>query len=233
MGDNENSPAMAPAEAARPGMLRRALQWYWGQRDSAERGEPVKRTLVALVLLALGVGGSEAYGYVRDKFRDPDAYLVQMKQDQDAAFKKLQGSLDALGSSVEGNGRQALSQVRSAVSEMKSANAGLMAQLALAKQENLRLSQVAGQQAGVSGGYDIILSENTGLALDGSSVLGVQGVQRNGAWVRMSTAGADDQRNFLESGESLVYRNAAGRECKISLLSVSGGESASFKTSCV
>ena len=61
MGDNENSPAMAPAAAARPGMLRRALQWYWGQRDSAERGEPVKRTLVALVLLALGVGGSEAY----------------------------------------------------------------------------------------------------------------------------------------------------------------------------
>ena len=233
MADSENSPAVAPAEAARPGMLRRGLQWYWGQRDSAERGEPVKRTLVALLLLALGVGGSEAYGYVRDKFRDPDAYLVQMKQDQDAAFKKLQGSLDALGSSVEGNGRQALSQVRSAVSEMKSANAGLMAQLALAKQENVRLSQVAGQQAGVSGGYDIILSENTGLALDGSSVLGVQGVQRNGAWVRMSTAGADDQRNFLESGESLVYRNAAGRECKISLLSVSGGESASFKTSCV
>ena len=183
-------------------------------------------------LIAVGFSAA-CYGYVRDKFRDPDAYLVQMKQDQDAAFKKLQGSLDALGSSVEGNGRQALSQVRSAVSEMKSANAGLMAQLALAKQENVRLSQVAGQQAGVSGGYDIILSENTGLALDGSSVLGVQGVQRNGAWVRMSTAGADDQRNFLESGESLVYRNAAGRECKISLLSVSGGESASFKTSCV
>ena len=107
MADSENSPAVAPAEAARPGKLRRALQWYWGQRDSAERGEPVKRTLVALVLLALGVGGSEAYGYVRDKFRDPDAYLVQMKQDQDAAFKKLQGSLDALGSSVEGNGRAA------------------------------------------------------------------------------------------------------------------------------
>lgn len=232
MADNENSPALAPAAAARPGMLRRALQWYWGQRDSAEHGEPVKRTLVALVLLALGVGGSEAYGYVRDKFRDPDAYLVQMKQEQDAAFKKLQGSLDALGSSVEGNGRQALSQVRSAVSEMKSANAGLMAQLALAKQENVRLSQVAGQQAGVSGGYDIILSQNTGLALDASSVLGVRGVSSGGAYVTVSAAGAGDQRKFLQSGESITYRGAAGRECRISLLSVSGGESASFKTSC-
>lgn len=234
MTDNREHTNGVPAEreVTRQGVLRRALQWYWGQRDSVEQGEPVKRTLVAAALLALGVAGSEAYGYVRDQFRDPDAYLVQMKQDQDAAFKKLQGSLDALGSSVEGNGRQALSQVRSAVSEMKSANAGLMAQLALAKQENVRLSQVAGQQAGVSGGYDIILSENTGLALDASSVLGVQSVSSNGARVSVSAAGAGDQRKFLESGESITYRSAAGRECRVSLLSVSGGESASFKTSC-
>ena len=85
----------------------------------------------------------------------------------------------------------------------------------------------------VGANAELVSDNDFGGALDGSSVLGVQGVQRNGAWVRMSTAVADDQRNFLESGESLVYRNAAGRECKISLLSVSGGESASFKTSCV
>ena len=65
MGDNENSPAMAPAAAARPGMLRRALQWDWGQRDSAERGEPVKRVLFALVLLALLLRRQPAGGGLR------------------------------------------------------------------------------------------------------------------------------------------------------------------------
>lgn len=232
MVEDKGNASGQPEAAAKPGILRRALHWYWGERDSAQKGEPVKRTAVALVLLALGVAGSEAYGYVRDKFRDPDAYLVTMKQEQDAAFAKLQDSLSALGNAVEGSGREALAEVKGAVGEMKSANAGLMAQLALAKQENARLSQVAGRQAGVSGGYDIILSENTGLALDASSVFGVQRVDRGGAWVRMSAAGEADQRKYLESGESLAYRNAAGDTCKVSLLSVSGGESASFKTSC-
>lgn len=233
-GINNNEIQGAPGQqvTAKSGRLRRFLQWYWGQRDSADKGEPGKRTVVALVLLGLGVAGSEAYGYVRDKFRDPDAYLVTMKQEQDAAFARLQDSLSELGSAVEGSGREALAEVKGAVSEMKSANTGLMAQLALAKQENVRLSRVAGQQAGVSGGYDLILSENTGLALDASSVLGVQRVHSGGVWVRLSAGGQEDQRKHLEAGESLAYRSEAGRECRVSLLSISG-ESASFKRSCV
>ena len=35
------------------------------------------------MLLAIGVLASEAYGYVRDTFREPDAYLVQIKEGQD------------------------------------------------------------------------------------------------------------------------------------------------------
>lgn len=232
MSDDANNVSAQPEVPTRPGVLRRALRWYWGQHDIAQKGEPVKRTIVALILLTLGVAGSEAYGYVRDKFRDPDDYLVSMKQEQDAAFAKLQNSLNALGNAVEGNGREALAEVKGAVSEMKSANAGLLAQLEMAKQENARLAKVAGQQAGVSGGYDIILSENTGLALDVSSVLGVGHVNNSGASVRLSTASEDDKRKFLESGESITYRSAAGGNCKVSLLSVSGGKSASFKTSC-
>ena len=216
---------------AKTGMIKRALGWYWGQRDGAEKGEPVKRTIVALLLLTVGVAGTEAYGYVRDKFRDPDAYLVSMKKDQDVAFKRLQDSLNALGSSVEGDGRAALAEVKGAVGEMKSINTGLLAQLSMAKRENERLSQVAGQQAGISGGYDVILSKNTGVALDDSSVLGVQWIDSSNAYVSVSAAG-DDQRRYLSSGESIAYQNARKQSCKVVLLSISAGSSASFKTSC-
>lgn len=231
MGENSGERESAAAAAPKQGMIRRALGWYWGQRDSAEKGEPVKRTVVAVILLVLGVAGSEAYGNLRDRFRDPDAYLVKMKQDQDAAFKKLQDSLGALGHSVDGSGREALAEVKSVVSEVKDANSGLIAQLELAKQENQRLSQVAGKQAGVAGGYDFILSPNTGLALDASSVLGVQNIDSRGAWVTVSSKDAD-QRKYLRSGESIDYRSEQGRNCKASLLSVSGSKSVSFKTSC-
>jgi len=220
------------AATPKQGMFRRALGWYWGQRDSAEKGEPVKRTLVAVVLLVLGVAASEAYGSLRDRFRDPDAYLVKMKQDQDAAFRQLQDSLGALAGSVDGEGREALAAVKSAVDEMKSTNVGLIAQLELAKQENQRLSQVAGRQAGVSGGYDLILSPSTGMALDESSVLGLDRISNGGAWVNLSSRDSDGQHKYLDSGESVAYRNALGQSCKVSLLSLSGNKSASFKTSC-
>jgi len=221
----------APGKA-KTGLIRRTLGWYWGQRDSAEKGEPVKRSLVAILLLILGVAGSEAYGYVRDKFRDPDAYLVKMKQDQDAAFARLQDGLSTLGKSVDGNGRDALAEVKNAVGEMKSANTGLLDQLELAKQENMRLSQVSGRQAGVSGGYDFILSPNSGLALDPASVLGVQRIANDGAWVSMSSPQMDDKRAFLKSGQSIAYQTASKQACRVTLLSILGGKSASFKKSC-
>ncbi|MEO5963686.1 MAG: hypothetical protein ABIO75_05505 [Thermomonas sp.] len=232
--DNTNKPMPATGDTApqKRGMFRRLLGWYWVQHDGASKGEPVKRTMAAVLLLALGVAGSEAYGYVRDKFREPDAYLVTMKQDQDAAFKKLQDSLSSLGSAVEDSGRDALADVRDAVGEMRSANQGLLAQLALAKQENTRLSLVAGQQAGVTGGYDVILSEHTGLALDATSVLGVQSIQSNGAWTRVSAKDLNEPEKFLESGEAIAYKDASGRSCRVVLLSVSASQSASFKTSC-
>jgi hypothetical protein len=235
MESRENDKAVAVEKGdppARQGMVRRALGWYWGQRDSASKGEPVKRTLVALALLAIGVAGSEAYGHVRDRFRAPDAYLVRMKQDQDAAFRKLQDSLGALGSSVDGGGRAALAEVKGAVGEMKAMNAGLFAQLALARQENQRLSQVAGRQAGVQGGYDVILSENTGMALDAASVLGVQTIHSNSAQVSVSAGGQDDQTKWLKSGDSIAYQGKDGQSCRVILLSIGSSSSASFKTSC-
>ena len=229
--ENQNTSESDGKVRQKKGMFRRLLGWYWAQHDGKSGGEPVKRTLAAFILLAIGVAGSEAYGYVRDTFRDPDAYLVQMKQDQDTAFKQLQDSLQTLSSSLDGEGRQALKDVRGAVGEMKAANTGLLAQLDLAKEENIRLSQVAGRQAGVSGGYDFILSEHTGLALDAASVIGVNSISY-GANVRVSAAGVTDQSEFMEAGESIAYKNAQGRECRVILLSVVEDRSASFKNSC-
>ena len=207
------------------------LGWYWGQRDSADKGEPVKRTLAAFVLLAIGVLASEAYGYVRDTFREPDAYLVQIKEGQDRAFKDLQESLRALSGSVEGSGSEALAEVRDAVSAIKSANSGLIEQLSLAKEENKRLSAMAIQQAGVTGGYDILLTEDTGVALDARSALGLENINGGNATVNLSAA--ESTRARLASGEAIAYQDADGRACRVTLLSISGnGKSASFSKSC-
>lgn len=218
---------------ARQGVMRRFLGWFWGQRDSAEKGEPVKRTAMALVLLALGVLGSEAYQWTRGQMTGPDEYLVKLQESQDRAFEELKGSLNSLGGSLDGSQREALSQVRGAVEEIKAANTGLVQQLALARQENDRLSRVALQQAGVAGGYDFILTEHTSMPVDEASVVGVTRISANGAQVNVSSReGAG--RDFLSSGESLVYRNATGKDCKVTLLSIGGnGRSASFANSCV
>ncbi len=233
-GAGHTGNAVTPAQAPQRGRLRRWLGWYWGQRDSAEEGEPVKRTLVAVVLLAVGILGNEAYGQLTEGLRDPDAYLVQMKEEQDIAFKQLNDSLGKLGGAVDSSGREALAEVRGAVSEIRAANTGLMAQLSLAKDENQRLSQVAGRQSGVSGGYDVILSENTGVALDSSSVLGVQGISSGGARVALSARGSKDTSRYIQSGESIAYQSATGRDCKVTLLSIGGGgRSASFANACI
>jgi len=231
MSGNIETTKPEAAAPARRGLVRRALAWYWGQRDAAEKGEPVKRTLVAVVLLVVGVLGSEAYGALRDRFRDPDEFLVQMKQDQATAFAKLEARLGELGRSVDGQGRDALAEVRSAVGAMKDANAGLIAQLELARLENQRLAELASKTSGVAGGYDFILAANSALALDEASVVGVQNVDNRGAWVQVS-AKDGNRRDYLRSGESIAFNDARGQGCRVSLLSVSSGRSAAFKRSC-
>lgn len=211
----------------------RLLGWYWGKRDSAnEKGEPLTRTLIALVLVAVGILGSEAYQWTRGKVVGPDEYLVKLKEDQDKSFKTLQDSLGALGRSVDAGGRDAFAQVKGAVTEIKAANTGLLSQLALAKAENERLSRVGGTQAGAVGGYDLILGENTGMALGANAELGVQNIMSYGANVALTAAGSDGKRQLLRSGETIAYQGSAGRNCNLTLLSIGGGESASFRNRC-
>lgn len=206
---------------------------FWNMKDRAdEKGKLVPRTLSALLLVVLGVAGSEAYGWARAKATGSDDFLVKLKEDQDKSFKTLQDSLGALGASVDSSGRDALAQVKGAVSEIKSANTGLLSQLALAKAENERLSKVGGTQAGAVGGYDLILSENTGMPLGADAALGLQSVSNSTAYVALTAEGSDGKRRALRSGESIAYVGTAGRNCDLTLLSISGGQSASFRNRC-
>ncbi len=229
----QNSSTHNEQKTVRTNPVTRVLGWYWGKRDSAnEKGEPFTRTLIALVLVVVGVLGSEFYQWARGEFVGPDEYLVKIKEEQDKSFKTLQDSLGALGRSVDASGRDALDQVNGAVSEIKSANTGLLAQLTLAKAENERLSRVGGSQAGAMGGYDLILSENTGMPLGPDAELGVQNILKYGANVALTAAGSDGKRQLLRSGESIAYQGSAGRSCNLTLLSIGGGESASFRNRC-
>lgn len=219
------TPAAVDGAAAvnRPNMALRFLHWYWGKREEGEKGNPVTRTLIAFVLVALGVAGSEAYQWGRGKLVGPDEYLVGIKEQQEVSFQKLQASLDSLTS---GNS-DAVSQVRGAVDEIRSLNSSLVARLQLANAENERVARVVG----VPGGLDMILTPNTGMALDPQSEVGVQRISDAGATVSVTAGGAFD-RQFLRTGEAIGYTGADGRDCRVILRSVDPRSAVSLANRC-
>ena len=222
-----------PASADRISFWRHPIAWFWKTQDSTSKAAPVMRTLWALVLLVGGFVVNEAYGYIRGKFVGPDQYLKELSDKQDRSFQELKDGVGWLSSVVDGQDREVLRQVEAASRDIRNVNAGLLQQLALARGENKRLSQVAGQQAGVRGGYDFMLTENTGLVIEPGVVLGLQDLYTSYAIVNLTGASETDGRKRLSSGESIAYRNAAGASCRITLLSISGDNgAASFSNSC-
>ncbi|MGY0611248.1 hypothetical protein [Luteimonas sp. A501] len=212
----------------RPNLLVRFLHWYWGKREEGEKGNPIARTLIALVLIAAGVAGSEFYQWARGQLVGPDEFLVDIKEQQETSFDKLQKSLDALTSSVEGGNRNAMSEVRGAVSEIRGLSSSLIAQLELANSENQRLSQVVG----VPGGLDIILTAHTGMPLDSHSEVAVQNIQPYGAMVAVTPREGPTEREFLQSGESIAYAGADGRSCRVILRSIEQDRAVSLANRC-
>jgi len=215
-----------------PRWYRQPIAWFWHKQDSSSRGNGWARSIWAVFLLLGGFAINEGYAYVRSSFVDPDAYLKKIEAKQDASFQALQDSLGRLSGSMNGTDRAVVREVQAAAGEIKNANRGLMQQLALAKRENERLAKLAGQQVGVQGGYDFILSGNTGLALDEGVVLGVTGVGTNVVYANLSTPEAPNRAARLRSGQSLAYRSANGRNCSVTVLSIQQGASASFSTHC-
>lgn len=209
-------------------VLVRFIYWYWGKSDGAKRGDPVSRTLFALLLVLIGVGASELYQWTRNVLLGPDDYLVQIKADQEKSFDKLQQSLKELNSSLSNNNRDAISQVRGAVQEIRHLNEGLVARLALAQSENARMARTVR----VPGGLQFVMSENSGVALDSQSYFGVSNISNRSADVRVSAKEGGGADVYMHSGEFISYTGANGTTCRLVLLSIESNSAASFANTC-
>src|SRR3546814_5085071 len=158
MGTEEkiNDSAGKPAADSKPGWMTRQLGGFYRWRDVIKE-HPLKGTGLAVAIFVLGVLGNEAIGRVMDKFRDPDQFLVQMKDDQQQNFEALKTSLSELRGSLDSNGNAALQQVASAAEALQNTNVRLVEELALAKRENDTLRQAVRNSTGMEGGLHFIV----------------------------------------------------------------------------
>ena len=228
MQQDANDVGAAPHASRRPNFFVRCLHWYWGKRDEGERGNPVSRSIIAVALVVVGVLGAEAYQYGRGLLVPVDPALEDIKQQQTESFDRLQKSLDNLTASVDGGNRDAVSQVKGAVDDIRRLNNGLMARLSLANAENARMAQVVG----VPGGLDLILTSNAGMPLDDQSEVGVQRISSNGATVSVVSKEGQSGGRFLRSGESIAYIGGDGRSCRVTLRSVDSENAVSLSNRC-
>src|SRR3546814_13095042 len=118
--------------------LTRQLGGGYAWRDAIKE-HPLKGTGLAVAIFVRGVLGNEAIGRVMEKFRDPDQFLVQMKDEQKQNFEALKTSLSELRGSLDSNGNAALQQVASAAEALQNTNVRLVAEFALATRENATL----------------------------------------------------------------------------------------------
>ena len=228
--DQASSEPKASGKAAQPrqNFITRFLDKYWRARDNESKMGPIPRTGLALLLVVAGVAISEAYQWGKSAMLGPDEYLVQIKEEQDKSFARLQDSLNSLGSSIGGDNRGALSELKGAVAEIKQINNSLISRLSLAKSENERLAKVVG----VPGGLDLVLSSDTGLPLDAMSHVGVQRIASNGAYVSVASKDGSTTPAFLRSGESIAFTGASGRSCRVTLVSVDPRSAVSLASRC-
>src|SRR3546814_15226546 len=119
---------------SRPGWLTRQLGDFKEWRKVIE-AHPLKGAVLAIVLLVLGILGNEAVDRVMQNFREPDEFLVQMKDEQKQNFEALNATLSDLKGTPDADGRSALSGVASAADALQNTNARLTKEFPLAKRE--------------------------------------------------------------------------------------------------
>ncbi|CAN5311432.1 hypothetical protein BH11PSE14_BH11PSE14_03870 [soil metagenome] len=229
--DGGNVPEDAQAKF---GWTRRQLVKFFDYRESHKKHPFLALTLAAFVLL-VGFIANDVYIRAKGMIWKGTDHLAELAKEQKQAFAELKNQLGQLSSSINADDRAAFRSVRNAVDAMENTNVGLIQQLVLAKQENETLRKVSQQTAGVSGGYDFILTEGSGIRLDATTVLGVNRVSPTWATVNLTSASAAEPvRKDLQNGESLAYRSASGKACKVSLLSTNSADvgSASFAIGC-
>src|SRR3546814_14323084 len=110
----------------------------------------MKGAVLAIVLLVLGILGNEAVDRVMQNFREPDEFLVQMKDEQKQNFEALNASLSELKGTLDADGRSPLSGVASATEALKNTNARLIEDSALANRENYNLRKAVSNPTGLN-----------------------------------------------------------------------------------
>lgn len=232
-GFTEVSSGPEPGQA-KPGWIRSRLMRFYEYRQSHKEHPFLAMTLAGLVLL-VGFVSNDAYTSLKGLIWKKTDHLTELAEEQRKAFADLRADLGQISSSISEGDRAAFRSVRSAVEAIENTNAGLIQQLVLAKQENETLRKASQQAVGVSGGYDFILAERSGVRLDATTVLGVTNVAGGYVGVNLTSAKSEKSvRESLQSGESIAYSSASGQACKVSLLSVNNADigTASFAIGC-
>ncbi|WP_417474789.1 hypothetical protein [Luteimonas mephitis] len=231
-GTAATTQAATPEQA--PGWLTRQLGDFRTWRTTIT-AHPLKGAVFAIVLFVLGVLGNEAADRVMQNFREPDDFLVQMKDEQKQNFDALRNSLSELKGSLDGSGNAALRNVASAAEALKNTNARLIEEFALAKRENDTLRQAVRDATGMEGGSDFIVGENGSWQIDPETSIGLDGVAASYVAINLTSRDSDTSvRKTLNPGEAIAYTSASGQACKIALHTINNARpgSASFSRIC-
>ena len=212
--------------------IEETLRGLYAWRDSLKQ-HPVWGTLLAIGILIGGVA-SEAYGYLKSKWSGPDEFLAQMAESHAREFEALKTSLGNLERALPPGEKETLKNIQDSIRTLERTNQSLLQQLATAKREIASLSELAAQRTGITGGYDFSLAPGEGIRLDATTSFGLTTIYNNARWVSVNLTSRDQERAKqadLQSGQSLPYKDNAGRRCKVAVQTITGG-SATFAIVC-
>jgi len=185
--------------------------------------------------MVLGFFSNIAYDYTKSMIIPTDQYLIKIRDEQSKQYEDLKNGLSDLKSSIDSSAsRSAFKSVDQYSKKLVESNKNLLSQLELAKQENATLSQAAKKNGKVTGGYDFILNKGSGMQIDESTAIGVETIYPN-SWARVNitASSVENGKNklSLSSGESIAYKNANGKSCKVTALTVAR-DAVSFGSHC-
>ncbi len=198
----------------------------WIRGLHASRRAKWSLNIAFIVLVALAAWGlAGLYNSWNPRAAAVDQRFVDRQALQRETLRRVRSDLQAVRRALPPAGRADLRRLQDSIRALERHSGGLVQQLALAKRENDALRRRIERGGGPAGGYDFTVAEDAGLRLDDSTVLGVAGVGRDGVRVNLTTAGDNGARGrHLASGQSISYRDADGRACKVSLLGTRVGD---------
>ena len=214
-----------------PGALKAPVGFFRRNRNNFF----LMATMLVVGFLLNAFAGDLYARYVSPWKDSDDDFIGQLAAEQKQQFAALNASLADIRGSLPSEGRDAFNALQRSLANVERDSAGLVQQLDLAQREIQQLRTVAVGRGGLGSGYDFTLATDTSMDLAPGAVLGLTRVLNGGVRVNLTSGGTQTANSrFLESGETLAYRGANGRECWVSLLSIRGGNpgAASFKAGC-